>query len=140
MVVKRPDPTERERAARRRSKQVTLVVLGATAGVVGLALIDTGPDQLRNRYASREDCEADYSARQCQDTSINGARGWYGPAYRQDWRTNKDPDGPGRYYSWRESESGRTGGLAGVESARHAPSSVTTVSRGGFGGRGFSGS
>ena len=143
MVVKRPEETRREQEerTRKRTGRIVLVVMGAAAGVVGLATLDSGPRLVRNGYASREDCEWDYEKGACQDATVGGTRMWYGPSYREDWRKSGEGS-PGRYYTWRETEAGRGGGTAGAESALHAPRSVTSVGRGGFGssGHGFSGS
>jgi hypothetical protein len=128
------------RPERKRSLHIGLLIMGAAAGVVGLASIDSGPRTLRNNYSSKEDCEADYAAGRCESTSVDGKSGWYGPEYTDNWRSHGG--NPGRYYTWRDSEVSRAGGTAGVDSVAHAPRSVASVGRGGFGGfgRGFSGS
>ena len=129
-----------EAPERKRSGRIVLTIMGAAAGVVGLATMDEHKT-LRNNYSSKEDCEADNAVGKCEYTAVDGRTAWYGPEYRDDWRQTGQGS-PGRYYTWRESEASRSGGTAGSESVLHAPTSVTTVARGGFGGsgRGWSGS
>lgn len=124
---------------RKRSNVVRLALLGVVAGGVGLTALSSGTPVQRNRYASLEECKADYTEAQCNsDTPVDSSRSgvvtrsYYGPWYRSDYATRSDPSdpGPGRRYT-----SGGIGatasGFAGGGSS--GPSNVEHGSRGGFG-------
>jgi len=130
---------------RKRSKSVRLALMGAAAGAA-LTTSGCGQDVQRNRYASMEDCIADYSVAQCHadyplgmnGSMFRGGRGLYvfGPWYRPDVNDPNDA-GPGRY-------GRRTGtgigfsSSGGAAAGSHGPTSVEAGHRGGFGGHGVS--
>jgi len=127
---------------RKRSKSVRLALMGAAAGAA-LTTSGCGQDVQRNRYATMEDCVADYSSAQCHadyPLGMNGSmfrsgRGLYvyGPWYQPDASDSNDP-GAGRY--------GRRVGFSSSGAASpagsHGPASVEAGHRGGFGGHGVS--
>lgn len=123
---------QRDPLVRKRSLGIAVGVLGMAA--VGFAAF-SGKDVQRNGYASKEDCEHDYSTGQCtSDTPVSSSGGsgyaggyhYYGPWYRSDWRNGpiKGDPGPGRSFA---SGSGFTG---------HGPSTMDFGHRGGFGSTG----
>ena len=124
----------------KKSSSVPLVLMGAMAGAVALPVAFHGTDVQRNRYASRDDCIADYSNTQCDPDHPVGTYGpgtsafYYGPWYRSDpaarAKDSSDP-GSGRFYR------GGTSGLGG--GTGHGPAGVETGSRGGFGSHGHVG-
>ena len=116
---------------RRKSATVRLVLMGAAVGGSSL-LVGCGSDVQRNRYASREDCVADYSATQCgPDFPLGGAAAlaatyYYGPWYRSDVAARmRDPADPG---------AGRF--LGGSSTSLRAAPTIETGTRGGFGSHG----
>lgn len=121
------------RPASRKSSTVRLALMGAAVGGSGL-LAGCGTDVQRNRYASREDCIADYSQTQCGPdfplgaaAAVGAATYYYGPWYRSDASARlRDPNDPGagRYF--------RGGGSSGAR----APAIVEAGTRGGFGATG----
>jgi hypothetical protein len=123
------------RPGSRRSTTVRLVLMGAAVGGSSL-LAGCGTDVQRNRYASREDCIADYSEALCRpDLPVAGGLGaaaatyYYGPWYRSDpvarSRDANDP-GAGRWF----------GGGGSASSGSGSPSTVEAGTRGGFGSTG----
>lgn len=104
----------------RRSKIVTLTLLGLVGAVIAAPYIPEGQSVRRNTYRDRESCERDYSPTQCEpgDGGGGGSSGgysrWRGPEYYEDRRLPEASRDPG---------PGRTGLSSGVE----------TSTRGGFG-------
>lgn len=119
----------------RRSRSVTLLLLGTLAAVQGCS-DDSAPLQ-RQRYASREDCIRDWNdPNLCQPNhtgssggSGGGSSGWYGPRYHWSRRLAApvvvEPDGSTR---------AAVGARIGPNGSTVAPSlRVSSISRGGFG-------
>lgn len=132
---KMPHPDQPARDKRKRSAVVAVGAVGLLAS--GYALF-SGHDVQRNSYASKEDCERDYTTGQCTyQQSVSGHGGgyggggyrYYGPWYRSDWATHptKGDPGPGRSFASRAGTSGFTG---------HGPTGFDFGSRGGFGASG----
>jgi len=120
-------------AGLKKSSAVRLVLMGAAVGGSSL-LVGCGTDVQRNRYASREDCIADYSDTLCgSDVPMMAAGGaalaayFYGPWYRSDVAGRaSDPRDPG---------AGRYFGSSGSSGPR-SPPTIETGTRGGFGSHG----
>jgi hypothetical protein len=92
---------------RRRSWIVGLTLLGLYGTVAAAPLFPAGRTMKRNLYASRAECERDYTPSQCEDSGgghggggggSGGSGRWRGPEYNSDRslpEARSDP-GPGR--------------------------------------------
>jgi len=121
------------RAGLKKSSAVRLVLMGAAVGGSSL-LAGCGTDVQRNRYASREDCIADYSDTSCgPDVPLMAAGAalatyYYGPWYHSDVAARgRDPSDPG---------AGRFFGGSGGAGGSRTPPTIETGTRGGFGAHG----
>lgn len=107
----------------KRSKVVGLTVFGLIATVaIADKTIPQGTAMRRNLYASRSECERDYTPRQCEPESSGGSAGsggsgghYRGPYYSAS-RSSAAADDPG---------AGRSNGSRAI--------SVESSTRGGFG-------
>jgi Protein of unknown function (DUF1190) len=88
-----------------------------------------GNEQRRNQYQSRAECEADYSAKECeQQTRSGGGFLFLGPMYMGNWRNQ----GAGAF------AGGGGPGRAAMASPTGVVAHPTQTTRGGFGATGRS--
>ena len=85
----------------------------------------------RNQYASKQECEADYSATECEPQTRSGGGGfiYLGPSYYGNWRRY----GPSAFAS-----GGGGPGRAALASPDGVVAHPTQTARGGFGATGRS--
>jgi hypothetical protein len=86
-------------------------------------------EAVRNQYATRQECEADYSERECEMQPRNGGSYVYlGPSYYGNWRSY----GPNAF------AGGGGPGRAALASPNGVVAHPTQTTRGGFGATGRS--
>jgi hypothetical protein len=113
------------------SKVVVVSLFSASSALSGCGDADGG--ERRNMYETRAACEADYSARECEQQARSGGGGGFfflGPLYAGNWRSR----GAAAY------AGGGGPGRAALSSPEGTVSRATTTQRGGFGttGRSYS--
>jgi hypothetical protein len=113
---------------KRRSNIVSLTVLGLFSTVfIADKAIPAATEMRRNIYASRADCERDYSPSQCQadggsSSSGGSGGGYHGPYYTASRSSAPAGDpGPGRTGTIRASyETSYRGGFGAIGRTIHA--------------------
>jgi hypothetical protein len=117
------------REIKRKWSSAAVVVSLATVGVALSGCEDGGGDR-RNQYETRAQCEADYSAKECEQQARSGGGGFFflGPLYGGNWRGQ-----PAGSFA-----SGGGPGRAAMASPDGVVARTTQTSRGGFGNTGRS--
>ena len=123
--MKTPDRVER---SHKWSSALVVVSLGGLISVSACGPPNSGAsaqnEQRRNQYQSRAECEADYSAKECEPQARSGGGFFFlGPLYMGNWRNQGSAafaggGGPGR---------------AAMASPTGVVAHPTQTSRGGFG-------